>query len=126
MNTKTAQEADTPDGAASELNAGLGFTPTHGLLAMNKENLDCAERSLQIFLDKRTGKYLIEFKTVWEEGTEPVITRIMLTSAAADLLQTAIFEFMNNRHEFEMPNAIGQGSAACGASPAPTGYTAGD
>lgn len=25
-----------------------------------------------------------------------------------------------------MPNAIGQGSAACGASPAPTGYTAGD
>jgi hypothetical protein len=26
----------------------------------------------------------------------------------------------------ETPNAIGQGRAACGASPAPTGYTAGD
>ena len=28
--------------------------------------------------------------------------------------------------DLKTPNAIGQGSAACGASPAPTGYTAGD
>lgn len=106
MNTETTPKADTPEGAASALNAGLGFAPTHGLLARNTENLDCVERAVQIFFDKRTSKYLIEFKTVWEEGTEPVISRIMLTSVAADLLQCAMFEFMNNRPKFEMPNVI--------------------
>ncbi|MCC6972141.1 MAG: hypothetical protein IT434_18160 [Phycisphaerales bacterium] len=34
--------------------------------------------------------------------------------------------FEEQAARYKTPNAIGQGSAACGASPAPTGYTDGN
>ena len=78
----------------------------------------CARMGLQFVGIERERKYFdIACRRIEQAYAQPRLFEDAKvgagdTAVQGDMLLTA--------------NAIGQGSAACGASPAPTGYTAGD
>ena len=63
-----------------------------------------------------------------KQGEETVTLSLRVTVAQREkLARLGGAEWVRGKIDrAKEPNVIGQGSAACGASPAPTGYTAGD
>jgi hypothetical protein len=82
---------------------------THGLEAEAREPKDCLSRRVLISISK-DGDYFIKFETKYQNDTEPLVTPIVLSAQAAELLVASLSELQQNPNKFKLPEPQDDGT----------------